>query len=404
MKASTPIFKILSIALLAAVVIYFAVQGYRYISDPINTTLAYASAEEVTIEVNGYLVRDEETFHSDAGTLSHALSEGERVGRNQVMATAYSDSGALTRVERLEQLELRLEQLSFSLISYLDPDAALKLDSSINTDILALRQSVSGGEYSGAEEELSSLKSAILKRDYTSASQEEIEADIKTTEQEIAEVKGSLNGTAITAPEGGIYSAVCDGYETVLTLDFLNDDLTPGKLSSVKPTGSDSANVGKLIYGDTWYYAANITDEQAQQLDGRSTVTLRFAKGLTMDLKMKVVSISRSENGHRTLLLSSEKYIAQTTLLRHQAATLVLRTYEGLRLPSNALRVNDQGVAGVYCRPGVRARFKPVQVVYQGDGYVLVEAASNVEDSSMLRQGDEVIATAAELYDGKVIG
>lgn len=404
MKASTPIFKILSIVLLAAVVVYFAVQGYRYVTDPINTTLVYFSAEEVTVDVNGYLVRREETFHSDAGTLSHTLSEGERVGRNQVMATAYPDSGALTRVERLETLELRLEQLSFSLISYLDPDAALKLDSSINADILALRQSVSGGEYSGADEELSSLKSAILKRDYSSASQEEIEADIKATEQEIAELKSSLNGTAITAPEGGIYSAACDGYETVLTPDFLNDDLTPSKLDSVKPISSESANVGKLIYGNTWYYAVNITDQQAEQLSGRSTVTLRFAKGLTMDLKMTVVSISRSENGHRTLLLSSDKYIAQTTLLRHQAATLVLRTYEGLRLPSTALRVNDNGVSGVYCVLGVRAKFKPVKVVYQGDGYVLVSAASAEEDSSMLRRGDEVIVTTAELFDGKVIG
>lgn len=404
MKAATPIFKILSIVLLAAVVVYFVVQGYRYVTDPISTTLVYASAEEVTMEVNGYLVRDEETFHSDAGTLSHALSEGERVGRNQTMATAYPDSGALTRVERLEQLELRLEQLSFSLISYLDPDAALKLDSSINADILALHQSVAGGEYSGADEELSSLKSAILKRDYSSASQEEIESDIQATEKEIAELKSSLNGTAITAPEGGIYSAACDGYETVLTPEFLQDDLTPGKLDSVKPVSSDSANVGKLIYGDIWYYAANITDEQAQQLDGHSTVTLRFAKGLTMDLKMTVVSISRSENGHRTLLLKSDKYVAQTTLLRHQAATLVLRTYEGLRLPSNALRVSDEGVAGVYCVLGVRAKFKPVQVVYQGDGYALVEAVSAEEDSSMLRRGDEVIVTTAELYDGKVIG
>lgn len=404
MKASTPIFKILSIVLLAAVVVYFVVQGYRYVTDPINTTLVYTSVEEVTVDVNGYLVRSEETFHSDAGTLSHTLSEGERVGRNQVMATAYPDSGALTRVERLETLELRLEQLSFSLISYLDPDAALKLDSSINADILALRQSVSGGEYSGADEELSSLKSAILKRDYSSASQEEIEADIKATEQEIAELKNSLNGTAITAPEGGIYSAVCDGYETVLTPDFLNDDLTPSKLNSVKPLSSESANVGKLIYGNTWYYAANITDQQAEQLSGRSTVTLRFAKGLTMDLKMTVVSISRSENGHRTLLLSSDKYIAQTTLLRHQAATLVLRTYEGLRLPSTALRVNSDGVSGVYCVLGVRAKFKPAKVVYQGDGYVLVSAASAEEDSSMLRRGDEVIVTTAELFDGKVIG
>ena len=67
-------------------------------------------------------------------------------------------SGALTRVEQLEALKLKKEQLSFSLVSYLDPDAALKLDSSINSDILALRQSVAGGEYGSAEEQLTSLK------------------------------------------------------------------------------------------------------------------------------------------------------------------------------------------------------------------------------------------------------
>ena len=90
--------------------------------------------------------------------------------------------------------------------------------------------------------------------------------------------------------------------------------------------------------------------------------------------------------------------------MRHQAATLVLRTYEGLRLPANALRVSDEGVTGVYCLLGVRAKFKPVAVIYQGDGYALVEAASAQEDSSMLRQGDQVIVTTAALYDGKVIG
>lgn len=404
MKAATPIFKLLSVVMLAAVVIYFTVQAYRYFSDPINTTPVYASAEEVVLEVNGYLIRDEETFHSSAGTLGHALSEGERVGKGQTMATAYSDGGALTRVERLEALKLRQEQLSFSLVSYLDPDAALKLDASINTDILSLRQSVAGGEYSGAEEELSSLKGAILKRDFTSVSQEEIEADIKETEQEISQLEKSLGGTAITAPESGIYSAACDGYETVLTPELLDEDLTPSKLSGIRPVSSTEANVGKLIYGDTWYYAANITDAQAEALTGRSTVTLRFAKGLTMDLKMTLVRISRSENGQRTLLLKSDKYIAQTTLLRHQAATLLLQTYEGLRVPSNALRVSDDGVAGVYCVLGVRAKFKPVKVVYQGEGYALVTAASTAEDSSLLRQGDQVIVTAAELYDGKVIG
>ena len=404
MKATTSIFKILSVAILVAAVVYFGVQTYRYLTDPINTTVVYASSEESVMEVNGYLIREEETFHSDAGTLGHALSEGERVGKGQTMAVAYADSGALTRVERLEALKLKKEQLSFSLVSYLDPDAALKLDSSINSDILSLRRSVAGGEYGNTEEQLASLKGAILKRDYTSATQEEIEAGIKATEEEIGEMERSLNGRAITAPQSGIYSAACDGYESVLTMDFLTDDLTPSKLGSVRPLSSDSANVGKLIYGDAWYYAANITDRQAQQLEGRSAVTLRFAKGLTMDLKMTVVSLSRSENGQRTLVLRSDKYLAQTTLLRHQAATLVLRTYEGLRLPSTALRVNEEGVSGVYCVLGVRAKFKPVRVVYQGEGYALVEAASAVEDSTLLRQGDQVIVTTAQLYDGKVIG
>lgn len=404
MKASTPIFKILSAALLAAVVIYFAVQGYQYFSDPINTTLVYLSVEEETVDVNGYLIRDEETFRSDAGTLSHSLSEGERVGRNQTMAVAYPDSGALNRVEQLNALQLQLEQLSFSLVSYLDPDAALKLDSSITSDLLSLRRMVASGEYSRAEEEVASLKGAILKRDYTSASQEEIEAAIKDTETQISQLENSLNGTAITAPEGGIYSAACDGYESVLTPELL-DELIPSTLDGVKPVESDSAaNVGKLIYGDTWYYAANITDAQAEQLGGRSSVTLRLAKGLDEDMTMKVVSISRSENGKRTLLLSSDKYIAQTTQLRHQMGTLVLRTYEGLRMPSNALRVSEDGVTGVYCLLGVRAKFKPVQVVFQGDGYMLVKAVADDSESSMLRRGDQVIVTAAELYDGKVVG
>ena len=403
-KRSSPLLKVLPIAVLAAVLVYFAAQVYNYFADPMTITLVYEAQAEDVISMEGWLVRTEEPLPGQTGTVSRAVQEGQRVAAGETVATVYSDDSALQTVSRIETLELQLQQLQFALTSYLDPDAALKLDSTINSGILTLRQSIAGGEYSGADEEVSALKSAVLKRDFTSSSQEEIEAEIKATEQSISDLESSLNGTAITAPEAGIYSAACDGYESVLTLDFLKDDLTYSKLNSVKPVSSDSANVGKLIYGDTWYYAASITDAQAEQLEGRSTVMVRFAKGLNIDLRMTIDSISRSENGHRVLLLHSEKYIAQTTLMRHQSATLVLRTYEGLRLPSNALRVNEEGVTGVYCRLGVRAKFKPVKVVYQGDGYVLTEAVSAEDGSSMLRQGDEVIVTSADLSDGKVIG
>ncbi len=97
------------------------------------------------------------------------------------------------------------------------------------------------------------------------------------------------------------------------------------------------------------------------------------------------------------------------TLLREQNAELILNEYEGLRVPKNALRVDEDGVSGVYCLVGRVAYFKPVSIVYQGSDYCLVtpgeiEAATDSQKSLYtLRPNDEVIVSAGELYNGKVV-
>ena len=161
--------------------------------------------------------------------------------------------------------------------------------------------------------------------------------------------------------------------------------------------------MGKLIYGDSWYYVVTLTEEQAAYLKGQGSVTLRFAKGFDQNIRMQVEAVSEPENGQAAVTLSCRRYLAQTTLLRHQAADVILRTYEGLRVPSNALRVSEEGVTGVYCLDGVTASFRPVAVLYQGQGYALVRPADGTSDTRTLRVGDEVIATAGQLHDGKVI-
>ena len=402
MKRSSPLMKILPIAVLAAVLLYFAVQLYNYLSDPVSTTLVTEGQAEDTIALNGWLLRDEEVLPAQSGTLSRERQEGQRVGVGQVLATVYADDGALQTVSQIETLELQLQQLQFALTSYLDPDAALKLDTSITGDILTLRQTLTGGDYTAADSDIAQLKAAVLKRDHPYTSQEEIETEIKAVEGQISSLKASLSGAAtITAKAAGTYSAVCDGYETVLTTAFL-EDVTPGKLARLQPAGTES-NMGKLIYGDTWYYVVSLPEAQAAQLKALGTVTLRFAKGFDQNLRMQVVSVSAAENGQAAVTLSCRKYLAQTTLLRHQAADVILRTYEGLRVPSNALRVSEEGVTGVYCVDGSTAAFRPVTVLYQGQGYALVRAADGASDTQTLRVGDEVIATAGALSDGKVI-
>ena len=401
MKKTSPLMKILPIAVLAAVLVYFAVQLYNYLSDPVNTTLVIAGQAEDTIALNGWLLRDEEVLPAQSGTLSRVRQEGERVGVGQVLARVYANDGALQTVSQIETLELQLQQLQFALTSYLNPDAALKLDTSITGDILTLRQSLTGGDYTAAEGDIAPLKAAVLKRDHSYASQEEIQTEIKSVEGQIKSLEASLSGTTVTARASGTYSAVCDGYETVLTKAFL-EEVTPGKLARLRPVDEQS-NMGKLIYGDTWYYVVTLPEEQASYLKSQGAVTLRFAKGFDQNIRMQVVSVSAPEDGQAAVTLSCRKYLAQTTLLRHQAADVILHTYEGLRVPSNALRVSEEGVTGVYCVDGSTAAFRPVTVLYQGQGYALVRAADGASDTQTLRVGDEVIATAGALSDGKVI-
>lgn len=395
-------FVFLSFAILAAVVLYFGVQAYQYFTDPFTTTLAYASKSVEEIPMEGWIVRTEETLSTDAATLSHSLGEGSRVGAGQTVAIAYPSEDALETVKKIDEQELQLQQLEFALSTYLDSDAALKLDSSITDSILSLQGSLADGDYSAAADGVSALKAAILKRNHTYSSEEEIQASIDSVKAELASLQDSLTGArAINAEHPGTYSASCDGYETVLTPDIL-EGLTPSVLDGVA-SAETSANVGKLIYGSTWYYAANIPAEEADRLHVGQQASLLFAKGLSQDIPVTVKSISDEENGQKAVVLTCTEYLAQTTQLRHQQADLILASYTGIRVPSNALRMNEDGQGGVFCVVGMTARYKPVEVVYRGEGYTLIKPAASATGSVILRSGDEVIITAEDLKEGQVI-
>lgn len=400
---STRVFKILSIALAASVVFYFLVQGVRYLTNPYATTRVYTSTTEDAVEASGWLVREEEeTFRTDAGTLSPTREEGEKVGQGQVIAATYDSPGALEAVAQIQAKRLQLEQLEYALSSYLNPDAALKLDGSISDDIMALRKNLTGGDYTAASGDLSQLKAAIVKRSRAYTSSQEIKAEITAVQDEIDSLQAGLTGAAnITAPRAGTYSAVCDGYESVLTPAGLGD-LTPSALDKLA-AGENTANVGKLIYGNTWYYAAAVTQEEAQRIAGCGSVSLRLTKGITDDIAATVHSVSPAEDGRCVVVLACREYLAETTQLRHQTAQIVLHSYTGLRLPSVCLRQQEDGTLGVYCAQGSFSRFKPVDMVYQGDDYVLVSVPQNTDGLDTLRPGDEVIMTGVTLDGSQIL-
>lgn len=398
---STPIFKFLSVAVLLAVAALLGVEAYRYFHQPVSVSVAYAGQVADSIPVNGWVIRQETPLPEVSGTLLRQVQEGEKVHAGQTVAKAYASKDALETVKQLEDAELKLQQLRFAHDSYLDSDAALKVDSDISDSILRLHIATADGDYATATQEMSAMKTAVLKRSYSYESLEQIDQAIAQTRSDISSLQNQLSGaTSVKTAVAGIYSGSTDGSEEALTPDFLAD-VTPARLDALS-TGSAVKSAGKIITDNTWYFAANIPAQQARELQVGQEVTLRLSKGLQQDTPAYVQSISAEEDGRVAVVLSCTRYISQVTLLRHQQGEILLREYKGLRVPSTALRMDEEGSLQLFCRLGAYVCSKPVDLVYRGDGFCLVRSAQGATDARILRQGDLVISTARALTDGMI--
>ena len=398
---STPIFKILSLAVLVAVVTLLGIEGYRYFHRSVSVSVAYTGQVTDSLSVTGWVVRQETPLPDTSGTLLRQVQEGEKVHAGQTVAMAYASKSALEVVSQLEDTELKLQQLQFARSSFLDSDAALKVDSDISDGILRLHIATADGDYATATQEMSAMKTAVLKRSYSYESLEQIDQAIAQTRSDISSLQNQLSGaTSVKTAVAGVYSGSTDGSEETLTPNFLTD-VTPARLDALS-TGSAVKSAGKIITDNTWYFAANIPAQQARELQVGQEVTLRLSKGLQQDTPAYVQSISAEEDGQVAVVLSCTRYISQVTLLRHQQGEILLREYKGLRVPSAALRMDEDGSLQLFCRLGAYVYSKPVDLVYRGDGFCLVRSAQGAADERILRQGDLVISTARALTDGMI--
>lgn len=415
--------KLLLAVITLGVMAYFGIQALRYFADPLATTAAYTYQVDRSVSLSGYVVREELVLEDSDGLLRLQRTEGERVSAGGTVAVVYADQASLDRQTELDTLEARLEQLEFAQEAAEGAEVALKLDNQIIQSILDLRGSLAADRLDKAESYGDTLRSLVLKRDYTYSETEDLSAQITELKSQISTLRTQAASSTrrITAPEAGLYSAVVDGYEQVLTPEIL-ETLTPSTLTAIQADESLQTDVGKLILGDNWYYAAVVSQADAETLSEGRSMHLRFSKGVEQDLSVTVSHISEAENGRVVVVLKGNTYLPELTLLRQQSAEVILGSLEGIRVPREALRAEKTAVdengqmvtteqTGVYCLVGMEVRFKPVEVLYSGDGFALVRSAydsaagdlTSSQEVARLRDGDQVIVTGRNLYDGKVL-
>ncbi len=431
MKSGNLATKLMMAAILLTVLVYFGINLAAYFTNPFTTTVAYGYTSENAVTVSGYVVREEEPLSGGGDLVYFFRGEGEKVSAGGTVALVYQTAQALSDANTIRSLTEQLEQLTYARSLAASTQTTVRLDEEIAESLISFRSALASDSLTAAADAAGSLRASVLKRSYAYTGTEELDAAANALQSQIAALTASAdsNTTRVTAPRGGLFSSMIDGYEPVLTPDRLQD-MTPAEYRALSPEAA--SGVGKIVYGSRWSFVTLMREGDIGRVQVGDTVVLRFQTGLDRDLSMTVERISDEDGGQRLVVLSSKQYLNLTTLLRHQNAQVIFNSYTGIRVPRSAVRIlwetvtDEDGepvlksdgteqtrqITGVYCVWGTTARLKPVDVVWQEDEYLRVvpseEAlagytSASAREGRRLRAGDEVITAAADLYDGKVI-
>ena len=362
---------------LAAIIAYFGYNVASSLSEPLTTSTAIEYEAGAGCYTTGFVVRDEEILISAYDITVITCAEGAHVAANEAVATGYLSDGAQQRQSRIQGLQEQLTQLQYawSASSSLADQAAL--DTEIQSNLLSLAKFTARRDMNSAQDVSPELKGLVLRRSAGAGDTDAIHAQLENVQNELSRLQeqAAADTRPISADHAGTYSGVADGYETVLTPGKLQT-MTAQDYNLIEPETVPENAIGKLIRGTTWYYVTTLPASELKDVKEGARVQLLFARDVYDQLDM--------------------------TLLRQQSADVVFNSYQGLRVPKDAVRVEDGGQTGVYVLEGATARWKPITILHDnGESYVV---ELDKTSTANLWPGDEIIIHAKNLYDGKVVG
>lgn len=402
MKQGHTYTKIILWLFLAAVVCYFGYYLHQANYEPMRTVTAIEYEAGSGSYTTGFVVRSESVILSGYEITSVTTKEGERVASGESIGTGYYTTDAQDRQLRIQELEHELEQLDYA-VSYSSEDAArAELEAQVESYLQAQSRSIARRDMNACTDRSAAIKGLVLRLDSSQAELEAITRRIDILQEELDTLKAeSAEDTSpVNVSSGGYFSGTVDGYETILTPQALQT-MTVSTLESMEPAEVSEGAVGRLIHSSTWYYVTAVDEDLVTDLHAGDQVPVHFVSAIYDELTMTVERLGDPEDGKRLLVLSCDKYMQEITLLREQSADVVFSTCVGLRVPKEAIRVTEDRRHGVYVLVAGSAEWKYVELLHDnGESYVVKLDKSSTEN---LWPGDEIIITAEELYDGKVM-
>ena len=394
-------------SLILAAYFFFSFFSTSLFSQQVVSEIVEESSVDNHIDISGIALRDEIVLYADEDYkfIHYNYSDGSRIARYSPYATYNQDNISDSQMQNLSYLNKKLERLKDTIRKSTQYDS-LTVEQSIKNSIISFLNSGSDDDFNQKSISEEKVQSAFDQRLLQSEGSSYITNVIASIESEISQIyqDAGSSSKSLYSPSTGYFYSNIDGYEYLNMSDYKEPTVAMYESLMQMPQSeiSDFA-VGKLQHYSYWAFIAEVPSSVASDLYVGKSVTLEFDIDEIGATKITtfVEYISRPVNDKNAVRFRCGTLTAELFGLRKQTSHMILKTYTGLKVSNEALRVVD-GVTGVYVLSAQRILFKPIEIVFVTDEYSLVKPQPTSAENTLKAQ-DEVIIGGKGLEDKKIL-
>lgn len=392
-KMTNVLLVLLSVSVIATIGTIF----YHFLDTSYETETAIRAKADESEIFDGVYVRDEKVLtYSGTGAVSYQVSDGGKIAVGDVIAEIYSNETIIEQQQQMEAIQKKLDVLQRisnpGILEQAQPADLSRQIAQHYEGIVRSRDQSDLDAVADAEQQFVEAQSTyqIVTSKGAVSFADQI-ADLSAQLQTLQAAQSPAVDT-ILADSSAYFVSHVDGYESTWKVASI-PNLTPDDLKDVIQNKEEQAEslkegvVGKTISSYGWYMLGLIDNKDLKYQVG-DTVTLRLLTS-SATAKATIQELRNTEtDGEVLVVIYCDTMTSDFVQNRTERVEMILGEYEGIKVPREAIRFKDVeetvvdeetgdektevvNCRGVYVQDGEKIEFRRLDVVYEGEDYVL---------------------------------
>lgn len=344
--------------------------------------------------------------NSEAGFFQNTVANGSRVYKGQTVGSLYLGDFDVQLVNSLNLVNENLRQAQLSRNS---KETLINDTTTVDNTIFSYTSTISELANDRNQQEINKLRREIdslleRKKSIAEGASGKAVSDVNDLEAQKKSLESQLGNTKrnIISASSGLFIMGCDGFETQLSMDniknlsaeSIKNTISEAKNKSNGKDGETAENEpiyapAKIADNNKWIIAAVCDSEKAQLIHKGNAINVRLKTEGEQTIGCTVEYISPEENGECAIFVSGTKEIENIYNSRIVDAEILIKDYEGLKVPKKALMSDDKGKFVNALVNGIIEQ-KYIEIIYEDEDFVVAKEDTPGENS--LRLYDEVVS------------